>query len=264
MIQGASARSLIADPVYARSLLLRRLLAEYDRDPRNASPLRDLIVAAGGEDRPLHVSHLDQLEREASGKRARAAIAEAADRLGLDRLAPLRHIEVPAWRDIRGALPDGPTILVRWLSRPDASADPLPPLTVAVMVPMARMDLTTNIPFTGAWDPEDESPARARVRLKRQFAEALDHALAEASQQAESFGAQPQPSPKEEERDIRWLYWHLRDRQAADELVVRSELRCGTSMAQSRDPEELIHKAIVRVAARVGARTRRLWDTQVR
>ena len=156
--------------------------------------LRNLIAAAGGRRRPLYVSHLDQLKREPSGPRVRRALADASSALGLDRLSPLRSIRIPDWREIRGALPDGPTILLRLLSRPDASAEPFPSPSLAVMVPLARISVESDIAFSSSWDPEREGYAQARTRLKREFAAMLDETIAAAVEHAASVGSEPQPS----------------------------------------------------------------------
>ncbi len=243
-------RSRLVDRVVTRSALVRELLAEYDRDPTNEPALRDLVTAWGGGGGAFELSQLPTLPMQLE-----AALAQTASALGLDRLSPARGFE-DSWHDTRGALPDGQTVLLRWLSFASPEKQ-LPPLSASVLSP-AQMIVRSEFTFTGEWEPDHESEGAAKTRLVREFKQRLDAEFSATRTDAKRAGYESTPAAVERARDMHWLYLHLRDRLAPHEVLEHSQRHSCGPMTNSRDPEELIRKAVVRMAGRVGASTRRL------
>lgn len=241
-------RSRHVDRIVTRSALVREFLAEYDADPANAPVLRELVIASGGSGGAFDLSQLPRASTE-----LRAALARTASALGLDRLSPGSGFE-DSWHDTRGALPDGQTVLLRWLSWASL-AQPLPALSGAVLSPPKIVH--GEFTFKAEWDPTRESEQAAKARLLQELKQQLDAEFSAARRDGEQAEYEATPELLERPRDMRWLYWHVRYRLDWDAIVNRSREEGLRDLRGSPDPEAVVQRATARMGRRVGVKTRR-------
>lgn len=256
MSRGRSgARGIATDEeVYERALLIRALLAHYDGDPATRPVLERLVREAQPNLAPFR-SLSDALRfRPERGVVVRGLVHHAAVELGLDRLCPTSSSGTATWLDTEGPLPDGRTVLLRWLANA-VGAHHFPRLANSVYLPPVAPVLMGGIQFSGEWDPTVETPDDARRRLTKEFRRALDRFMATTAADAEHSGYAFRSSRRKQERDLQRLYWKLRNRLTWDQIAAAEDRQLGTSLEEAGSADE-IRRIVGRIAHRIGVDTK--------
>ena len=117
-----------------------------------------------------------------------------------------------------------------------------------------------RVAFEAQWDPRAEPIESARRRLLAEAARQIDRELALLADEAEAKGYRFR-SHDEADRAIRWLFWKVRHRLSYGRIAQRWERehpgdlrrrRRGEREGDPGDDAELVKKAVVRMAERIG------------